>query len=344
MESGELFRLIPKVDRLLNTPEVLEAMGHLPKRLAMAQITAVLEEIRQGIRAGEIVDPSELELPLVVERVLKGLKEVTKPSLRKVVNATGVVVHTNLGRSPLPRKVMEDLIEIASGYSNLEYNLREGRRGNRFTHVEDILKELTGAEAATVVNNNAAAVLLSLDTVAKGKEVIVSRGELIEIGGSFRIPEVMKRSGARLVEVGTTNKTKLQDYESAITPETALLLKVHTSNYKIIGFTQSVSNKDLVSLGKRYSIPVMEDLGSGCFIDLSQYGYEKEPTVQEVVSQGVDIITFSGDKLLGGPQAGIILGKRDLVERIRKNQLARAVRIDKLTLCTLESTLRLYLD
>jgi len=261
-----------------------------------------------------------------------------------VINATGVVTHTNLGRSILAKRVLERLNEIGGSYSNLEYDLNEGKRGIRYVHVEGLLKELTSAEAAMVVNNNAAAVLISLETLAKGKKVIVSRGELVEIGGSFRIPEVMKKSGAHMVEVGTTNKTHLKDYEEAIDSDTALLLKVHKSNFSIVGFTEEVSLKELVSLGRRYHIPVMEDLGSGCFIDLSKYGLQKEPTVQEAIAQGADIVTFSGDKLLGGPQAGIIVGKKEFVEAIRKNQLNRALRIDKLTLVALEETLRLYRD
>jgi len=341
MEPTEQLRRIPKVDRLLEEPEVKELLKSLPRKQVVSRIQVQLEELRKGILEGKV---SDFSYDSVKGKILLDLERAKRPRLVPVINATGVVVHTNLGRSPLPRTLVEELMDIACGYSNLEYDLSEGKRGNRFTHVEGILKELTGAEAATVVNNNAAAVLLSLDTIAKGKEVIVSRGELIEIGGSFRIPEVMKRSGAKLVEVGTTNKTKLSDYEQAITSDTGLLLKVHTSNYKIIGFTQSVEGESLVELGRRYGIPVMEDLGSGCFVDLSQFGYEKEPTVQEVVAEGVDIVTFSGDKLLGGPQAGIIVGKKELVERIRKNQLARALRIDKLTLFSLEWILRIYLD
>jgi len=228
--------------------------------------------------------------------------------------------------------------------SNLEYDLAQGKRGSRYTHVEGILKEITGAEAAMVVNNNAAAVLLSLDTLAKGREVVVSRGQLVEIGGSFRIPEVMRKSGAKMVEVGTTNKTHLRDYEEVIGPDTALLLKVHTSNFQVIGFTEEVPTPELVNLGRKYSIPVMEDLGSGCFVDFSRYGLNKEPMVQEVLADGADLVTFSGDKLLGGPQAGVILGQANLVEAIRKNQLNRALRIDKLTLLAMEETLRLYRD
>jgi len=272
------------------------------------------------------------------------LGEISMPSLKEVINATGVIVHTNLGRSILADRILKRLRTVAGGYSNLEYDLDRGIRGNRYTHIEGILQELTSAEAAMVVNNNAAAVLISLETLASGREVVVSRGQLVEIGGSFRIPEVMRKSGARMVEVGTTNKTHLMDYEEVMGPDTALLLRVHRSNFEIVGFTEEPSVSELVDLGRRYGIPVMEDLGSGCLIDLSQYGVHKEPTVQEVLAQGVDLITFSGDKLLGGPQAGIILGRKEIVDAIRKNQLNRALRIDKLTLLALEETLRLYRD
>ena len=255
-----------------------------------------------------------------------------RPSLKPLINATGVVVHTNLGRSILAERALAKFKPLAGAYSNLEYDLQKGERGSRYSHVEGILKEITGAEAGTVVNNCAAAVLVALDTLAKGREVVVSRGQLVEIGGSFRIPEVMKRSGARMVEVGTTNKTHLRDYEEVIGPDTALLLKVHKSNYHLIGFTEDVDTVELVTLAHKHHIAVMEDLGSGCFVDFSKYGLVKEPTVQEVLAQGVDLVTFSGDKLLGGPQAGIILGRKPLVEAIRKNQLSRALRIDKLTL------------
>ncbi|HJX34347.1 MAG TPA: L-seryl-tRNA(Sec) selenium transferase, partial [Desulfatiglandales bacterium] len=259
-------------------------------------------------------------------------------------NATGVVIHTNLGRSILAERVIKMFKPLAGGYSNLEYDLDQGNRGSRYTHVEGILKELTSAEAAMVVNNNAAAVLISLETLARDREVIISRGELVEIGGSFRVPDVMKKSGARMVEVGTTNKTHLADYEEAIGPDTALLLKVHKSNFQIIGFAEEVETSQLSGLGKKYGLPVMEDLGSGCLIDLSKYGLNKETTVQEVLAEGADLVTFSGDKLLGGPQAGIILGRKDLIEEIRKNQLNRALRIDKLTLLALEETLNTYRD
>lgn len=280
----------------------------------------------------------------LTELLKKTFEEYESFHLKRVVNATGVIVHTNLGRAPLPLPALTHLLEIAKYYSNLEYDLTEGKRGSRYTHVEGLLKELTGAEAALVVNNNASAVLITLNTLAYGKEVLVSRGELVEIGGSFRIPEVMKWAGCILKEVGTTNKTHLFDYEDAITENTALLLKVHKSNYAMVGFTKEVSTEELVSLGRKKGIPVMEDLGSGCFIDFSKYGLMKEPTVQEVLRAGVDVVTFSGDKLLGGPQAGIILGRKEIIERIRKNPLHRAIRIDKLTLSALEATLRLYRD
>ena len=275
------------------------------------------------------------------EVILTGLRE---PALRSLINATGVVVHTNLGRSPLSEPAIRRIVEVSRGYSNLEYSIGAGERGKRHTHVEGILTRLTGVEAATVVNNNAAAVLLCLNTLARGKEAVVSRGELVEIGGSFRIPDVMERSGAKLREVGTTNKTHLKDYKAAINENTGLLLKVHTSNYKIVGFTKEVTPAELSSLGRKFSIPVMWDLGSGSFIDLAVYGIGNEPTVQQAVDAGVDIITFSGDKLLGGPQAGLILGSRQYLDAIRSNPLARALRIDKLTLAALEATLNQYLD
>jgi L-seryl-tRNA(Ser) seleniumtransferase len=272
------------------------------------------------------------------------LRELSEPSLRRVINATGVVVHTNLGRSVLSEKAVERIVEVSRNYSNLEYDIRAGERGKRFVHIEHALKRLTGVEAATAVNNNAAAVLLCLNTIAHGKEVIVSRGELVEIGGSFRVPDVMERSGAKLREVGTTNKTHLKDYEKAINENTGLLLKVHTSNYKIIGFTKEVLPEEVVKLGKKYNIPVMWDLGSGSFLDLSAYGSGSEPTVQQALNSGVDVLTFSGDKLLGGPQAGLVLGKKVYLDLIRTNPLTRALRLDKLTLAALEVTLSQYLD
>jgi L-seryl-tRNA(Ser) seleniumtransferase len=266
------------------------------------------------------------------------------PNFKRVINATGVVIHTNLGRSILPLSAREALVEAGTRYSNLEFDLATGKRGSRYSLVEKLLCDLTGAEAALVVNNNAAAVLLVLDTFAKGREVIVSRGQLVEIGGSFRIPDVMAKSGAKLVEVGATNRTHLRDYEGAINEETAMLLKVHASNFKMVGFTKEVLVEELVELAGRSDLLVMEDLGSGCLMDMSRYGLKKEPTVQETVKVGVDVVTFSGDKLLGGPQAGLIVGKRKIIDRIKSNQLNRALRIDKFTLAALETVLRLYYD
>jgi L-seryl-tRNA(Ser) seleniumtransferase len=267
-----------------------------------------------------------------------------KPNLQYLVNATGVIVHTNLGRSRLATAAIKNIQAIGAGYSNLEFDLDAGKRGSRYSAVENLICEISGAEASMVVNNNAGAVLLCLDTIAKGKKVIVSRGELVEIGGSFRIPDVMAKSGAFLTEVGATNRTHAKDYERAVDNETGLLLKVHTSNFGLVGFTKSVSLVDLVALGEKYRLPVMEDLGSGTFVDFSRYNLVREPRVQESIASGADVVTFSGDKLLGGPQAGIIAGARDILDKIKQNPLTRALRIDKLTLAALESTLRLYRD
>ncbi len=327
------------------SPGMEEASTIYPRSLILKAANQVLDELRAMVRKGEVEGVGScLSIESVSNRVVKRLELLSRPSLRSVINATGVVVHTNLGRSILAERALKRFRSIGGGYSNLEYDLDHGRRGSRYSHVERILEELTSAEAAMVVNNNAAAVLISLETLARGREVVVSRGQLVEIGGSFRIPDVMRKSGSRMVEVGTTNKTHLRDYEEVIGPETALLLKVHTSNFQVVGFTHEVPLSELVGLGKRYGIPVMEDLGSGCIVDFSNYGLIKEPMVQETLAQGADLVTFSGDKLLGGPQAGIILGRKDLVEAIRKNQLTRVLRIDKLTLCALEETLKLYRD
>jgi len=263
-------------------------------------------------------------------------------SLASVINATGVVLHTNLGRALLSSLAQARLNEVAAAYSNLEMDLARKERGSRYAHVDGLLQRLSGAEAALVVNNCAAAVLLALETLARGQEVIVSRGELIEIGGEFRIPDIMRRSGAVLREVGTTNRTHLKDYASAIGPETGLILKVHTSNYRVVGFTAAVSSRELAELGQARGVPVMEDLGSGCFVDLTRYGFPYEPTVPEVVASGVDLVSFSGDKLLGGPQAGILVGRGALVERLAQNPLNRALRIDKFTVAALEATLYAY--
>ncbi|PID72785.1 MAG: L-seryl-tRNA(Sec) selenium transferase [Desulfobulbus propionicus] len=303
-----------------------------------------LDRLREQILDGQDFGITPLNLENILSPLSLFIVTRHRAHFRRVINGTGVIIHTNLGRSLLSVDAMQSIYLAGHKYSNLEFSLGNGKRGSRYSHIEELLCELTGAEAGLVVNNNAAAVLIVLDTLAKGKEAIVSRGQLVEIGGSFRIPDVMARSGAKLVEVGATNRTHLKDYENALNEQTGLLLKVHCSNYRIIGFTSEVSNEELVRLGRAHTLPVVEDLGSGSFIDLSRFGLEKEPTVQEVVQSGVDIVTFSGDKLLGGPQAGIILGRKEYIDKIKKNPLNRALRIDKFTLSGLESTLRSYLD
>ena len=338
-EKTELLKRIPAVTLLLEEPEWERFLVQTSRKHLLAVIREVLDQKRKQILSGET---PALERHHLWEEIGQRLQAKASYHLRRVVNGTGVIVHTNLGRSLLAAPALEQMEQMARYYSNLEFDLEKGQRGSRYVHVEEILTELTGAEAALVVNNNAAAVLLSLNTLARGREVIVSRGQLVEIGGSFRIPEVMARSGALLKEVGTTNKTHLRDYEAALSDETALLLKVHTSNYRILGFSAEVSLEELVDLGQRHQIPVMEDLGSGTLLDVSQWGLEKEPTVVEVVQAGVDIVTFSGDKLLGGPQAGIIVGRAKIIQALRANPLNRALRIDKLTLAALEATLKLY--
>jgi L-seryl-tRNA(Ser) seleniumtransferase len=338
-----LLRMLPGVDHILEIAKADTFFDNVPKSVLVRSIRFVFENLRTIILDNQQnISETELSNSEILNKIKESVRKKMTPNLIRIVNATGVVVHTNLGRSLLAEDAIENLLTIASRYSNLEFDLSKGVRGSRYSIVEDILCEISGAESAMVVNNNAGAVFLSLETIAKGKKVIVSRGELVEIGGSFRIPDVMAKSGGILKEVGTTNRTHLRDYENAIEHDTALLLKVHTSNYSIVGFTADVSLESLVDLGAKYKIPVMEDLGSGTFVDFSKYGLLKEPTVQESVKTGADIVTFSGDKLLGGPQAGIIVGKNNLVEKIKKNPINRALRIDKLTLAALESTLRHY--
>jgi len=316
--------------------------GWLP-RLTQC-VRQVLQSARENINrisSGSFEEFEAFLWPWLIKEILQKLTS-TQTSLQRVINATGVVLHTNCGRALLAPDVARFVADQAERYSNLELNIETGERGSRYVHVEELLCRLTGAEAAMVVNNNAAAVLLMMNTFAQGKEVIVSRGELVEVGGSFRIPEVLKSGGAKLVEVGTTNKTWLKDYERVIGPDTALLLKVHTSNYRVEGFTHAVSGAELVELGEKRGLPVMEDLGSGSFFDGTSLGFPPEPTIKQTIKAGLSLVTFSGDKLLGGPQAGIIVGKRVFVERLRTNQLTRALRVDKLTLAALEGTLRLY--
>jgi L-seryl-tRNA(Ser) seleniumtransferase len=344
-DKKALFKKIPAVDRLLDTPRIIKLSDEYPRSLILRAIHQILDDLRKDLaEGGENRASSLLKIETISDKVVKRIGLLAQSSLRPVINATGIIVHTNLGRSILAEKVLRRFRPLTGGYSNLEYDIGQGERGSRYTHVEEILKELTSAEGVMVVNNNAGAVLLALETLARNREVIVSRGQLVEIGGSFRIPDVMRKSGAVMIEVGTTNKTHIQDYEEVIGPDTALLLSVHKSNFHIVGFTQDVDASELVKLGNKYGIPVMEDLGSGCLIDFSEYGIPKEPTVQDVLEQGVDLVTFSGDKLLGGPQAGIILGRKDLIESIKKNPLTRALRIDKLTLMALEETLKIYRD
>jgi L-seryl-tRNA(Ser) seleniumtransferase len=337
--------MLPGVDHLMELAQAQPDFNSIPKTVLTDSIRKTLEAQRKSILAADqSVFEEDLSDARIIELVKAAVNKAVSLNLKQLVNATGVVVHTNLGRSLLSEETIDNLTSIAVNYSNLEYDLDAGKRGSRYSIIEDILCEISGAEAGLVVNNNAGAVLLCLETIARSREVIVSRGELVEIGGSFRVPDVMAKSGSILKEIGTTNRTHRKDYENAIDKNTALLLKVHRSNYSVIGFTAEVFLKDLVELGRRHGLPVMEDLGSGTFVDFSKYGLVKETTVQESVATGADVITFSGDKLLGGPQAGIIVGKKHILKQIRQNPLARALRIDKLTLAALESTLRLYRD
>jgi L-seryl-tRNA(Ser) seleniumtransferase len=340
-----MLRYLPAVDELLRQKAISDAVETYPRTLVVRAIRNVLDRNRQAILKGEVaLEPEEFDQANLVNEIFEELEHLASFTLRRVVNGTGIIIHTNLGRSLLCQDALDRLQLIGSGYSNLEYDLAAGKRGSRYVHAEAILCEITGAEGALVVNNNAGAVVLVLNTLAQGREVVVSRGQLVEIGGSFRVPDIMARSGALLREVGCTNRTHPNDYEGAIGPETALLLDVHASNYQIIGFTAEVGLGELVELGRRHAVPVMQDLGSGCFVDLTRFGLQGEPLVQDSVRSGADVITFSGDKLLGGTQAGIILGRKELIARLKKNPLTRALRVDKLTLAALEATLRLYRD
>jgi L-seryl-tRNA(Ser) seleniumtransferase len=338
-----LLKKIPKVDKVLEWPEVRALLEEYPRPVVITAVRDTLDQLRIGLLHGEATAAS-LENGAVIEQLRISLALTNTPGLRRVINGTGVILHTNLGRAPLSESLRDTMLDAAFGYSTLEFDLETGMRGSRAVHVEKLLCSLTGAEAAVVVNNNAAAVLLALSSLAKGKEVVVSRGELVEIGGSFRIPEVMQQSGAILREVGATNRTHPRDYRSAITAETALLLKVHTSNFAVVGFSSEVSTEELVAIGREASLPVMVDAGSGTLVNLAAHGLPGETTVQEYLVAGADLVTFSGDKLLGGPQAGILVGKRHCLEPMKKHPLLRALRVDKVTLATLEGTLRLYRD
>lgn len=339
-EKNELLKSLPKVDIILSDKRI-EALNEVPRTIILDEIRNTLEVLRKNILSNEI---ENIDYDTILNEIIKNINQKNIMHLRRVINGTGTVLHTNLGRAVLSKSAVQAVINVASTYSNLEFDIENGARGSRYSHVEELICKITGAEAALVVNNNAAAVMLALSTLAKGKEAIVSRGQLVEIGGSFRIPAVMELSGANLVEVGTTNRTHLYDYGNALSENTGVILKVHQSNYKILGFTAEVSIEELVELGQKNNIPVLEDIGSGVFIDISKFGFTYEPTVQNSIKHGIDVITFSGDKLLGGPQAGIIAGKKNYITKMKENQLTRALRIDKMTLAALEATLRLYLD
>jgi L-seryl-tRNA(Ser) seleniumtransferase len=351
--QNHLLRTLPSIERMLLTRSALELADDLGRDRVRDLLREVIEELRVEIAANSTIGlpannpadlpPSSEDLASEVEgRLTARAARLTAPSLRRVINATGVIIHTNLGRAPLPRQAIEAMLSIASGYSNLEYDLDSGARGRRESHCQALIARLAGSEDSIVANNNAAAVMLVLNSLAEGGEVVVSRGELIEIGGSFRIPDVMEKSGARLREVGTTNRTRIADYQSALNDKTRLILRVHPSNYRIIGFTERPSLGEIAELALKAGIPSFEDLGSGCLVDLSRYGVSGEPLVADSLRAGISIVSFSGDKMLGGPQAGVIAGRRALIDLVRKNPIMRALRVDKLTYSALEATLRLH--
>lgn len=344
MNKNILFRSIPKVDVLLEKPEIIELIQTYNRNVVIDIIREEIDKLRNFIKENDDIDLIEKKINNLVGNINLNIKKVYSNNLRKVINGTGTILHTNLGRAIISKKHANHLNEVVTSYSNLEYNLEDGKRGERYSHFEKLICKITGAESAMAVNNNAAAVMLVLSSMAEDKEVIVSRGELVEVGGKFRIPDVMKSSNANLIEIGTTNKTHLEDYEDAISENTGALLKVHTSNFKIVGFTENVSIGELCKLGNENDIPVIEDIGSGVLIDLSKYGLEYEPTVQNSIKAGVDIVSFSGDKLLGGPQAGIIVGKKKYIDKMKKNPLTRAFRIDKFTATILEMIFHEYLN
>lgn len=344
--QNNIFSQLPQVDWLLQKQEYQNLINLYPRELVVDQIRNYLNTFRKDVTKMTIdeLKSTDISKEKISQVILSKLKSSLQPNLKRVINATGIILNTGLGRAPLSKQAQRALLEVSAGFSSVEIDLPSGKRGNRHNLVEELLTNLTGAEAAAVVNNNAAATLLTLNTLSDHKETIVSRGELITIGGSFRIPDIMKKSGAIMREIGTTNHTKLWEYEDAINEHTGLLLKVHTSNYKIVGFVSETSLEEMATLGKKYNLPVMHDLGSGMLFDLSKFGLPKEPVVSESIKFGADVVTFSGDKLLGGPQAGIIVGKKKYLDLIKKNQLARAVRCGKLTFAALEATLRLFFD
>ncbi len=342
--NSKLLRKLPKVDELLMNEKVMEASSGLLREQVVDVIRTVIETVRREILGSdEALDESYVSYDMVVDKVIQAVRNSHVKSLRRVINGTGVVLHTNLGRAKLSKSAMDAVAEVADKYSTLEYDPVKGGRGSRHVHVEKIIEKITGAEAAMVVNNNAAATMICLAAMGRGKEMVISRGELVEIGGSFRIPEIMEESGAHLAEVGTTNKVKLSDYKNKINENTGALMKVHTSNYKIIGFTEEVPLKELVKLGREENLPVIYDMGSGLMINLRDYGIE-EPTVREAMADGADIILFSGDKLLGGPQGGVIIGKKKHIDMMKSHPLARILRVDKMTLSAMEATFKEYYD
>ncbi len=339
MNAVDKLRSLPAVDTLLNASAAQALIADYGRESTVNALRAVLDESRSRLLAGETINTDSDSLLAHAET---RLHRQFRPTLRPVINATGVIIHTNLGRAPLSEAAQQAMLAIAAGYSTLEFDLESGKRGSRLVHAERILSEITGAESALVVNNNASALVLLLSALAGGKEVIISRGELVEIGGGFRVPDVMAQSGAKLVEVGATNRTRASDYERAISDNTALLMRAHASNFKQIGFVESAPREDLADIARRHHLYLVDDLGSGALLDTAPFGLEHEPTVQESIAAGVDLIAISGDKLLGGPQAGLLIGKKALVEQLRRHPLARAVRADKLCLAALSATLEHY--
>lgn len=340
MKMTNLLRELPSVEQLLQTLHVADLTTRYGRPLTLDALRFSLDETRDSVRAGLTSLPSRDQLTARAESLLA---EWTRPTLQPVINATGVILHTNLGRAPMSRAAIDAMTSAALGYSNLEFDLPSGKRGSRTVHAEAILQKLTGAESALVVNNNASAVLLILSALAKGRHVVISRTQLVEIGGSFRVPDVMKQSGAKLAEVGATNKVHLRDYKEALTEGAAMVLRAHRSNFKIVGFTEEPELAKIANLAHEFNVPFVDDLGSGALLDTAKYGLGHEPTVQESLAAGADLVCFSGDKLLGGPQAGIIVGRKDLLDKIKKHPLARAVRADKLCLAALTATLLHYL-
>lgn len=340
MNINDKLRNLPNIDEVLKQAEIQELILLTQRDVVVSAIRASIDEMRNAIKKEKEIN---IDIGSVVFDVKTRLAKTDRRSLRRVINGTGIVLHTNLGRANLADRIIDNIAQVAKGYSTLEYNLEDGKRGSRHDHVSALIASVTGAEAAMIVNNNASATLLCLLALAHGKEVVVSRGELVEIGGSFRVPEIMQTGGTILKEIGTTNKTHLFDYENAIRENTAALLKVHTSNYRIVGFTSDVGIKELAVLAQKHNIPMIYDMGSGLLVDLQAYGVD-EPTVGKALEDGADVVLFSGDKLLGGPQAGIIVGKKEYIEKMKKHALARVVRVDKMTIAAIEETFRIYRD